>query len=234
MRLLINHLTRMRPEYICVAGISADTNRHVRPILAGGLNTTLLRRSGGPFGLGCVVHLGETLYCGHAPEVEDYQFNREYATYLRTLDPSRYWSVLESVSRSKLADIFGNDLRQRSRSCVVNVGAGTASLGCLRPPRPPRVYVNSFGKIRMTVTDNVYEADLSVTDLRLYEVDHRTPRRELVTRIDRRISAGEEVILSVGLTRPFRPEGDEESRHWLQVNNIHLSSSPIWDEDTVL
>jgi hypothetical protein len=36
------------------------------------------------------------------------------------------------------------------------------------------------------------------------------------------------VILSVGLTRPFRKWGDSEERHWLQVNNIHLEDDPLW------
>jgi hypothetical protein len=46
--------------------------------------------------------------------------------------------------------------------------------------------------------------------------------------VQRRIKAGVEVILSVGLTRPWRKQGDTAERHWLQVNNIHLRDAPLW------
>ncbi len=164
----------MRPGYICVAGITAKPHRHIRPVLSTGLDTSLLRRADGPFGIGCVIELGETMYTGRSPEVEDYRFKREQAYYLRNLNPAHYWSVLQRVAHSTLTDIFGDDLQQRSRSCVMNVGMGVASLGCLRPPKPPRLYVNGYGRIRMIINDNTYAADLSVTDLRLYETDHRT------------------------------------------------------------
>jgi hypothetical protein len=70
--------------------------------------------------------------------------------------------------------------------------------------------------------------DLSVTDLRLYEKDHKTPRRKLVADVQERIEAGVESILSLGLTRPWRKQGDTTERHWLQVNNIHLKDDPLW------
>jgi hypothetical protein len=36
MRIVVNHLTRMQPGYICVAGMERQGGRHVRPVLAGG------------------------------------------------------------------------------------------------------------------------------------------------------------------------------------------------------
>jgi hypothetical protein len=33
MLILVHHLTRMQPGFICVAGLDADTERHVRPVL---------------------------------------------------------------------------------------------------------------------------------------------------------------------------------------------------------
>jgi hypothetical protein len=33
--------------------------------------------------------------------------------------------------------------------------------------------------------------------------------------------------LAVGLTRPWRKNGDTAQRHWLQVNNIHLEEDPL-------
>ena len=35
MRIVINHLTRMRAGYICAAGVEANTLQHVRPVLLG-------------------------------------------------------------------------------------------------------------------------------------------------------------------------------------------------------
>lgn len=37
-----------------------------------------------------------------------------------------------------------------------------------------------------------------------------------------------DIILSVGLTRPFAPEGFQNPVHWLQVNNIHVPIDPLW------
>jgi hypothetical protein len=70
--------------------------------------------------------------------------------------------------------------------------------------------------------------DLSVNDLRLYERDGRTPRRELVASVEERLKSGVEAILSVGLTRPWQKRSDTAERHWLQVNNIHLKDDPLW------
>jgi hypothetical protein len=63
---------------------------------------------------------------------------------------------------------------------------------------------------------------LSVTDIRLYEADHQTPKENLIKQINRRMQDGNPVILSLGLTRPFRPDDDTVEQHWLQLNNIHL------------
>jgi hypothetical protein len=46
--------------------------------------------------------------------------------------------------------------------------------------------------------------------------------------VRRRIQAGVEVILSVGLTRLWRKQEDAAERHWLQVNNVHLQDDPLW------
>ncbi len=76
MQILVNHLTRMQPGYICVAGIDLETGTHVRPVLwYGRLSTSLLLKNGGPFELGCVVDLGPTVCVGRAPEHEDHRFN---------------------------------------------------------------------------------------------------------------------------------------------------------------
>ncbi len=72
------------------------------------------------------------------------------------------------------------------------------------------------------VEDGTFTVDLSVTDIRLCETDHKTPKENLIRQVDMRMKGGAPVILSVGLSRPWRQPDDTVERHWLQVNNIHL------------
>jgi len=88
--------------------------------------------------------------------------------------------------------------------------------------------VNQWNKVTISMTvdgDRVY---IPVTDLRLFEDDQSTPRTARILELAGRISKGAEVILSVGLARKFKARNDTEQRHWLQINNIHLSDEPIW------
>ena len=219
MQILVNHLTRMQPGYICVAGVDVNTLGHVRPVLPRArLTTDLLRGNGGPLDIASVVDLGPTVYAGSAPE----------AAWLFDDDPGDYWELLNQMARESLVAIFGPVLEQEEGSCTLDVGEGHASLGCLAPEERPWLYVDHRGTVRMVLECTTPSSDLAVADLRLYERDHRTPRRDLVAGAQRRIESGVEVILSVGLTRPWRKRDDTAERHWLQVNNIHLQDDPLW------
>jgi hypothetical protein len=228
VKIVINHLTRMQPGYICVAGIDTDTRQHVRPVLAGRrLGRNLLLPSGGLFDIGSVVDLGAVRHIGAPPEVEDYVFDPGTARYRRVMNRDEFWTILRRCAQKKLTDIFGDDLTPRGPGCTVDVGSGTASLGCLVPSAPPTIYIDGFDKVRASVADGACTVDLSVTDLRLFEGDQKTPRANAVDRTGRRIRAGVGVILSVGLARAWQKPGDAERRHWLQVNNIHLEDDPV-------
>ena len=212
-----------------MAGVDVNTLNHVRPVLRyGRLTTDLLRRNGGPLDIGSVVDLGPTAYAGHAPELEDHYFDPERAIWLFDDDPDDYWKFLNQMAQESLVEIFGPDLEQWDESCTVDVGEGHASLGCLAPEEQPWLYVDHRGAVRMVLECMTPSADLAVTDLRMYERDHKTPRVDLVTDVQSRIEAGAEVILSVGLTRAWRKQGDTAERHWLQINNIHLQDDPLW------
>lgn len=229
MKTLVNHLTRMQPGYICVAGVDLDTQHHVRPVLRyGRLPTGLLRRNGGPFDMACVADLGPATSVGRAPELEDYRFEAERARYDGEVSADYFWDLLRETSSEALQRIFGTELVRRDRSCTVDARRGRASLGCLAPRGKPSLYVNHSGSIRMVFPWLNPPANLSVTDLRLYTEDHRTPRRDLVANVQERIEAGVEVIVSVGLTRLWCRPGDTAERHWLQVNNVHLEDNPLW------
>jgi hypothetical protein len=221
----------MQPGYVCVAGIALQSNTHIRPILAGRrLTVALLRREGGPFDVGAEVDLGSTLPHGSPPEVEDHVFNPTNASFVKDLPPRRFWKVLEGVAQADLATIFGPDLQPQGRGCAVDIGAGTASLGCLLPVTPPRVEIDAYHKVRMHIADGTFMVNLSVTDLRFYQRDHKTPRAKTVQDVQRRIASGVGVILSLGLARPWQKPGDTVRRHWLQVNNLHLQDDPSWNE----
>ena len=237
MQILVNHLTRMQPGYVCVAGVDVNTSRHVRPVLRyGRLTTGLLRPNGGPVDLGSVVDLGPTTDAGSPPELEDRYFDPARAAWLFDDDPDDYWDLLDEIAEESLTEIFGPALELWDESCTVEVGEGTASLGCLKPEGQPWLYVDHRGTVRLVLDHLTPSADLSVNDLRLYERDQKTPRRDLVAAVQGRLESGVETILSVGLTRPWRKMGDDAERHWLQVNNIHLRDNPLWklaDESNV-
>jgi hypothetical protein len=229
VRILVNHLTRMQPGYFCVAGVEVNAPRHIRPVLRHGrLTTDLLRPNGGPFDLGSVVDLGQTTNAGHAPELEDHRFDPSRTRWLFDDDPDDFWNALDDVARKSLGEIFGSALELWDESGTVDVGEGTASLGCLRPEKQPWLYIDHRGTVRLVLDYLMPSVDLSVNDLRLYERDGRTPRRGLVASVEERLKSGVEAILSVGLTRPWQKRGDTAERHWLQINNIHLKDDPLW------
>jgi hypothetical protein len=229
MRILVNHLTRMQPGYFCAAGIDLETGTHVRPVLRHGrLTTDLLSTNDGPFDIGSVLYLGSTINTGHAPELEDRRFDPAGARWLYDDGADDYWNALEAVTRESLEEIFGPALELWDESGTVDVGEGRASLGCLKPEKQPWMYVDHRGTVRLVLDYLMPSVDLSVTDLRLYEGDGRTPRRDLVESVQKRLEAGVKTILSVGLTRPWRKWNDDAERHWLQLNNIHLKDDPLW------
>jgi hypothetical protein len=148
--------------------------------------------------------------------------------------PEEFWQLLTSVAKPKLRDVFGNDLQQQGRrSYGVEIGQGAVSLGCYRVTSPPQLCVQrlrpeSRGRIRIEFHAGDYEFDLGVTDIRLYRDDHFTPDDDIVRRTNERLKDTANLILSVGLTRPFESSDQREPRHWLQVNNIHFADDPCW------
>lgn len=229
MQILVDHVTRMRSGYICVAGLDEE-GRHVRPVISPEqLSSSLLGRHGGPFSVGAIVDLGETTPVGTAPEVEDHQFDPGRARQVSTPDPHQAWRRLLDSAELSLIDIFGHDLVKDGKGASVQVGAGRASLGTFDPGYRPRLIVKD-GKPRCAVVDpDLEELDLSVTDARLYaESGGRwIPDFDAIEKTGNELKTGRPVLLSVGLTRPWPRE---DPRHWLQVNGIHLE--PIASDDS--
>ncbi len=234
MRIVVNHLTRMQPGYICVAGLDLATGRHVRPCLPHGrLPARLLSRYGGVFDIGAVVDLGATTAAGHPPETEDHLFDPRQLRRLMDPAPREYWDRLVRCSANRLTDLFGRELRPEGRGgCAVAPGHGIASLGCLVPTGRPRLGLRPEpgrrAQVRLELTDGHLAPNVGVTDIRFYGADHATPDPRVVERVAARLAAGELAILSVGLSRPFAPRLDGPELHWLQVNGIHLEGDPLW------
>lgn len=100
MRIVVNHLTRMQAEYICVAGINAANGQHVRPVLARGrLTPDLLALNGGPFDLAALIDLGPVQYCGYVPVLEDHAFSLRHMEKIKLLSPAYFWAVLQHVAQ---------------------------------------------------------------------------------------------------------------------------------------
>jgi hypothetical protein len=228
VKIVVNHLTRMQAGYICVAGINLANGQHVRPTMPGRLPVSLLARNGGPFDMAAIVDLGTALYDGSRPEVDDYRFDPLRIQQVETVSGDTFWRYLQAAARPRLSQLFGADLRAHGRGCVVAVGHGIASLGCLIPQERPLLAVDERGSVRMTLTDGVFSPNVSVTDIRLFQEDHQTPNLTLIEQVNQRMRDTSEIILSVGLGRQWQKPGDSEARHWLQVNNIHLRDQPIW------
>ena len=227
MRIVIDHLTRMTGDHICVAGIDTDSGRHIRPV-AGRLTRATLEDEGGLFAVGGVVDLANPRPTGEPPEVEDTLFDVRGSKRAAGLSAAAFWNLLQITSRGSLSELFGMDLKKAGRSgAAVAAHKGAASLGLLRPKPTPELWMTVAKKLRMRVADGTFDLDLSLTDLRLVGSDHITPNLSAIRTMQTALTAGTAVVLAVGLGRPFQATGDDQERHWLQVNNIHLASDPL-------
>ena len=228
MRIIVTHLTRMQPGYCCVAGVDEATGRQVRPVLQGRLRTELLVTQGGFLDMATLVDLGPVEPCGHPPEVEDHRFELRHARALGLVEGEAFWAALRTGAATSLRHMFGPDLERAGSGCAVREGGGSASLGTLIPAAPPSLRLSAEGRLRLIVTDGALTVSLPVTDLRLFERDHVTPRRALVAEVATRLAGPAPCLLCVGLTRPWQKPDESAPRHWLQVNNIHLRDRLAW------
>lgn len=226
-RIVIAHLTRMRVGYICVAGFN-QAGEHVRPVavLPRQLGRELLAEEGGILSLGAVIETGRGRSHPSPPEVEDYAFDPRRARLQRQLEPVHFWRLLNQVSKTSLRDIFGPDLHNHGATFAATAGFGTHSLGCLPLNAPAHIEVMSNDRVRLQFQTDGHQVSSAVTDVRLFEADHVTPKRNVIQRLNQLMGSGS-VVLSVGLGRAIRVGGDDQARHWFQVNNIHLESDPL-------
>ena len=236
MIIVVNHLTRMREGRICIAGVDLQTSRHVRPVTKWGhLDGRLLAGREGPFNMGHVVELGSVTPDPQKPHVEDHFFVPWKARFIERFRPEDFWALLYRMSRLRLQEIFGEELRPMGRqACGTDVGDGDASLGVLRPVNRPRIFLRDEKSgeqpsVRIRIDDGQMSVEVGVTDVRLFGSDHVAVNKTMVERVERRLQGTGAVLLSMGLSRAFAPGSVKTSaKHWVQVNNIHFEENPIW------
>jgi hypothetical protein len=112
---------------------------------------------------------------------------------------------------------FGNALTTES-------GKGLRSLVILRATERPIITINK-GRLRFKWLDGVW---LSVTDVRLYGHDLATPDEAKLASLKRAMQSADDILLSFGLGRAWQQPGDDQERHYLQLNNVHVPNWPDW------
>jgi hypothetical protein len=231
MPIVVNHLTRMQQGYMCVAGIDLETELHVRPVLDRQMPIDMLSVHGGPFDIGRIIDLGRTRFVGKVPEVEDQWFEAAAAQHVGDMPTQQFWDVMQKTAHRKLGTIFGPDLERVGATCAVNETNGLRSLGCYWA-NSGRLFIDELRerhRIRFSWQSGSHSFNVPVTDVRLYGRDHVTPCHSTVASVAEKIALQPEVLVSVGLSRPYRKTADDLPRHWLQINNFHLAHDPCWN-----
>ncbi len=218
MKLLITDLTRMQNGHICIAGIDIDKNKRVRPVAAESLSGRLLVTKGGPVDVRRVIDIGRTAPRKSRLEIEDVRFEPRSIRLLETMPRTDFVSRLAKFAASDLSAI-GPDLQARGNNLVVPEGEGKCSLVIVRTSEPLTVRIDTNERLRLTWRDGI---ELPITDLRLFKSDLQTPDPARVNWLQQQLATASEIFLSFGLGRPF------EGFHWLQLNNIHLTTNPGW------
>jgi hypothetical protein len=229
VRIVVNHVTRMKSPRICVAGIDPETLEHVRPVThrANPLTRALLREKGGPFGPGALVELGSVVPCPRVPETEDRRFAPARATRTEDVSHEAYLELLGRVGHQDLATAFGPDLVEiRPRKMAVPAGRGTRSLAVLKAVNP-RLEIK-FDKLYLELDDASFEVELRVTDARFYEDDQVTVKRRVVSNVNVRLARGGTIYAMLGLAHAIRDDDGGEV-HWLQANGICLADRAVSD-----
>jgi len=226
MQLIINHLTRMQPGYFCAAGIEPTTRLHVRPVLDASLRTELLDREGGSFSLGATLDFGQMRFVGRTPEIEDRKFDLEQVRVVESANLNKMMEYCRSVAKNALHEVFTSELIRMGASFAIPENAGLYSLGCCWVEKPMLEIVcePEIRRLRLKWNERGQRIAVGVADIRLYEADHRSLNIHEVRQVQRWLDTTDRVLLSVGLSRPYRKSEQDRPVHWLQVNNIHYAT----------
>lgn len=227
MRIVVNHLTRMTDQRICVAGVDVDGYRHVRPVTGPEhlLTRTLLRENGGPLGVGALVDLGKVKARPTRPQTEDHEFSPRRARCVREVTAEEYLELLGVVSHHDVETAFGPDLvAVRPRKLVVPVDQGNRSLAVV-PLAEARLRIK-YEKLYLVLSPPMIAAEIRVTDIRFYDGDLKI-RGDVVKDVNRRLAAGVKAYAMLGLARAIPDEDRDGEVHWLMANGICLADRAV-------
>lgn len=215
---------------ICVAGIEKDTLAHVRPTTPRTdlITRELLRSEGGPFGPGALVDLGPVIPEGQRPEFEDHRFVTKQARHVEDISDERYLALLADVQHDSITGAFGAEIHEvRPRKLAVPAGRGERSLAVIEI-HAPEVYINRWGNLYVDIEGADTKANLRVTDVRFYEADHKTVKRDVMETVRGRLASGVKTYAMLGLARPMWDD-DGGQVHWLQCNGLCLADRAVSD-----
>ena len=76
-------------------------------------------------------------------------------------------------------------------------------------------------RLKLVWREDDQELSVGVANICFYEADHRSLHRDRVAQAQAWLANSAYVLLSLGLSRPYRRSENDQALHWLQVNNIH-------------
>lgn len=210
--LVVDHLTRMSGDRICVAVIDPQTGDRLRPVLYTGHWT----RADVPrvFEVGAVLEPTRTAISrGPAPMVEDWIMGRSDLRRTSKLDDGALWDVVRATASASIAEALPG-LEPHGATYRHAPHTGAASLAALRLSGVELASVGADLKIRFEDRSGRH-VSLPLTDLRFHPKDLKIDSNRLKV-LRTLINREDEVVLSIGLSREFN------GWHWLQANNVHL------------
>jgi hypothetical protein len=213
---------------IGVVGINASSGKHVRPLTAGKIiEEALLKRAGGCFDMGEVLHLGSVTPCGSKPHMEDCVFDPQSIQRNQSMNGSKFFQLMMENAAAEMTQIFGSELKAHGMSgWMVPAGTGSASIGLLAPIEPPELWVKprpgDSDQLRITFRDRTMTRDLPVCDLRLFHFNTDCPDEDKVDKVNDAIQSERKVVLGLTLSRL------DQNYHWLQVSAVHWRSDSVW------
>lgn len=218
MEILITHLTRMRENHICVAGLTED-GQHVRPLLRTGHLVT--GDAEVDFQLGNVVALGNPQPAPQNGAPEDCWVDLDDCHAVRRADVREIHDRLSAVAVDSLGEAFtGLHPRGSSRWVVPHHPSRTLAVVRARAWGIVPQFLEDKQKANFSYHDPGLPAvRLPLTDLRLFPITHGDLDFAVLQRMMATLGMRRPVLACVGLSRPFAADGDEPVR-WTMANTL--------------